>query len=120
LPIIGREAFGAGFATVSQRVLVNLMLAGGPDLRHLLPPAFNSNTASYGYRYWEAKANAHGIAQSAAAYQARWENDYFHVGDSQTTFGILKSCGWLKRMWDSGHVAFINNAIGCTARDHAY
>ncbi len=120
LPILARDAAGAGFATVSQRVLVNLMLGGGPDLRHLLPPAFDSNPASFGYRFWEAKARAHGIAQSTSAYQARWENDYFHVGDGQTTFGILKSCGWLKRMWDSGNVAFINNAIGCTARDHAY
>ena len=120
LPILGREVFADGFANVSQRVLVNLMLGGGPDFRHLLPPAFDVDPTSYGYRYWEAKAGAHSIEPVASAYQARWDNDYFHINDGDTTFGILKSCGWLKSMWDAGNVAFIHNAIGSPSRDHVH
>jgi uncharacterized protein (DUF1501 family) len=120
LPIFGGMAHGSGFAGASQRIVVNMMLEGGPDVRHLLPPPFDPSPASYGYRFWEAKAYAHGIAKSPSAYQTRWENDYFHVASGETAFGILNTCGWLKRMWDSGHVALVNNALGCPARDHAY
>jgi uncharacterized protein (DUF1501 family) len=120
LPFLGGNAYASGFASLNNRVLVNVMLQGGPDLRHLMPPAFNSNPASYGYRYWQAKARAHSIADTASAYQARWENDYFHLTHGQTQFGILKSSGWLKRMWDSGNVAVICNAIGARSRDHAH
>ena len=120
LPWFSSVAQAEGFAPLSQRVLVNITLEGGPDFRHLMPPAYNSDPESYGYRYWEAKAAAHSIADTASAYQARWENDYFSLLDGQTNFGILKSCGWLKRMWDAGNVAIISNAIGARTRNHAH
>ena len=120
LPLLSGVAQASGFAPLAQRVLVNITLQGGPDLRHLMPPAYSSNPESYGYRYWEAKAAAHSIANTASAYQARWDNDYFSLIDGQTNFGILKSCGWLKRMWDAGNVAIISNAIGARTRNHAH
>lgn len=120
LPLLGGNVYASGFAPLNNRVLVNVMLQGGPDFRHLMPPAFNSSPSSYGYRYWQAKARAHAIADAASAYQARWNNDYFHVSHGQTQFGILKSCGWLKRMWDAGNVAVICNAVGAKTRDHAH
>ncbi len=120
MPLLGGVAQASGFAPLNHRVLVNVMLQGGPDMRYLLPPAFDPDSASYGYQYWQAKAAAHAIASTASAYDARWQNDYFHVSAGDTNFGILKSCGWLKRMWDAGNVAIINNAIGARTRDHAH
>ena len=107
-------------ATPPGRVLVNVMLAGGPDLRHLLPPAFNPDPASFGYRFWQAKAAAHAIGDTPAAWQARWDSDYFHESFGGTGFGIRSSCGWLRQFWEDGHVAIIANAVGARTRDHAH
>ena len=107
-------------AILHQRLLVNIMLKGGPDFRHLLAPAYDASTGSYGYRHWEAKAPAHSIADSSSDWESRWNDDYFHVSDGETTFGILKRCGWLKSMWDQGNVAIICNATGSTSRNHTH
>jgi uncharacterized protein (DUF1501 family) len=56
--------------------------------------------------------------------QNRWTNDYFPVSFTDpvsgkvTEFGILKTCAWLKTMWDAGHVAFVANVFGSKSRDH--
>jgi uncharacterized protein (DUF1501 family) len=120
LPIFSTMASAATFPAPASRILVNVMLSGGPDMRHLFPPPFDLNPASYGYQSWRVKARAHAIADSSSAWQSRWENDYFHVTHGTTTFGILKSCAWLKTMWDAGKVAIICNAVGATSRDHAH
>ncbi len=120
LPRLGSMAYGMGFPSVDHRVVVKIMLPGGPDLRHLLPPAFDANPASYGYNFWQAKARAHSLADSASDWQARWENDYFHVNHGATTFGIRNNSGWLKTQWDLGNVAIVNNAYAATSRDHAH
>ena len=120
LPALGRVAQANSFPGLANRVLVNVMLSGGPDFRHLFPAPFDSDPQSYGYRYWEAKAGAHSLEQASSTYQARWTDDYFHVSDGATEFGILRKCGWLKRMWDSGKVAIISNAVGGTTRNHLH
>ena len=118
---LGRNVLQAnGFASVSRPILVNVMLVGAPDYRHLLPPPFDTNPNSYGFRYWEARAASHAIGQTTSAYQARWNDDYLPVADGDTEFGILRSCGWLARMWEAGKVAIICNAIGAATRDHAH
>lgn len=92
LPILGRMAQADGFASVNRRILINLMLAGGPDLRHLFPPAYDPVSSSYGYKYWQARALSHGVsASSSSEWQQRWSNDYDAVADGSTQFGILKS-----------------------------
>ncbi len=110
----------AAAATPPARVLVNVMLAGGPDLRHLFPPAFNPDPASVGYRFWRAKASAHAIGDTPASWQARWDNDYFHASFGGTAFGIRSNCGWLRQFWDDGLVAIVANAVGARTRDHAH
>lgn len=120
LPILGPMASAATFPSPGSRILVNVMLSGGPDMRHLFPPPFDPNPASYGYQTWKAKAGAHAIADSPSEWQSRWQNDYFPVSSGTTTFGILKSCAWLKAMWDAGKVAIICNAVGGADRDHAH
>ena len=120
LPRLGGVAHSMGFSALSQPVLVKLMLPGGPDLRHLLPPAFDPNPQSFGYGFWQAKASAHNLADSAAAWDTRWQTEYFQVGDGSTNFGIRNNCGWLKSMWDAGNVAIVNNVFGAATRDHAH
>jgi uncharacterized protein (DUF1501 family) len=116
----GRVAQAAGFPASGNRMLVNIMLAGAPDFRHLFTPQFDADQGSYGYRYWEARAGSHAVAASSSAWRDRWENDYVHVGDATTEFGILAKCGWLRRMWDAGNVAIISNAMGGTTRNHSH
>ena len=119
-PVLERLAHASGIPVLGNRVLVNIMLSGGPDFRYLFPPAFDSTPDSYGFRHWEAKAAVHSIEQTSTAYQLRWTNDYFHVSDGTTEFGILAKCGWLKRMWDAGNVAIVSNAVGGTNRNHSH
>jgi uncharacterized protein (DUF1501 family) len=113
-------AAAEGFASVNRHVLANLMLAGGPDFRHLFPPPYDPNSSSYGYRYWQARARAHNLSTTSATdWEQRWVNDYHAVADGSSAFGILRRCGWLKRQWDAGNVAIICNAVGSTSRNHA-
>ena len=109
-----------GFSVLSSRVLVNIMLFGGPNLRYLFPPQFDPDANSFGYKYWESNASAHLIDNNSGAYQQRWENDFDLLTDGTTEFGILKTCGWLKSMWDAGHVAIICNAVGGKDRNHPH
>ncbi len=120
LPGLGSIAYAKGFPSIDKRVLIKLMLLGGPDMRHLFPPAFDAAPASFGYNFWRAKARAHSIADSPSDWETRWQNDYFEVADGSTRFGIRNSCGWLKAQWDAGHVAIVNNAVGGKTRDHAH
>jgi uncharacterized protein (DUF1501 family) len=121
LPYLGSVAHASTlFPVLQNKMLVNIMLHGGPDFRHLFPPAFNENPDSYGYQYWMARAASHSIPQSASACRSRWENDFFHESHGDTEFGILKKCGWLRTMWESGNVAIISNMVGATTRDHPH
>lgn len=119
LPFVGSSAY-ASFAPVSQPVLADLMLLGGPNLRHLLVPAYNGNRNSYGYRYWQATARMHSLPYVPAEYAARWNDDYFHQSSGGVEFGILKSSGWLKTLWDEGKLAIVANAYGAATRDHEH
>lgn len=120
LPVFSEGAWAAGFPPVDRRVLVKLMLQGGPDMRHLFPPAFDADPQSFGYRFWQAKAAAHELGDSASAWETRWNEDYFAVAGGGVEFGIRNTCGWLKDMWDTGKLAIVNNAVGGTTRDHAH
>jgi uncharacterized protein (DUF1501 family) len=120
LPRLGGVAHAAGFPALGRRLLVNVALEGGPDMRYLFPPAFDANVSSFGFRYWEAMANAHGIGASAAAYEARWNDAYTPLSWGGTQFGILDECAWLRRMWDRGKVAIVNNVYGASSRNHAH
>ena len=120
LPRIGSIARADGFPMLGRRLLVNIALEGGPDFRYLFPPAYDSDTMSFGYRYWKSMANAHGIADSNSAYQARWNDAYTPLSAGNTDFGMLNSCGWLQRMWDRGKVAIVSNVYGAASRNHAH
>ncbi len=120
LPMLSEIAEASGYATPSGPIVVNVTLLGGPDMRHLLPPAYTSSTSSYGYNFWRARARAFGIGSSPAAWQRRWNDRYYQRGSGASRFGILKSAPWLRDMWDDGNVAIVNNVIGSTSRDHEH
>lgn len=119
LPLLGETA-EAGFSTARNRVLASVMLAGGPDFRHLLPPAFNANSSSYGNRFWRARAAAFGIGNNSQAMAGHWNKAFYHRQDRGQSFGILKKATWLKDMWDAGNVAIVNNVVGAESRDHSH
>lgn len=119
LPFIGSSAY-ASFAPVNQTILADLMLLGGPNLRHLLVPAYTSDRESYGFKYWQASARMHDLPYAPSEYAARWDSAYFHQSFGGVEFGILKSSGWLKTLWDAGQLAIVANAYGAATRDHEH
>lgn len=119
LPSFTRFARADGFAPVTHPILANIMLNGGPDMRHPFVPPFSSVAGSYGRTYWEARAVSHSPDDtSLAALEARWNNDFFHVESNGTSFGMLKQCGWLYDMFTQGKVALVSGVLSDTSRDH--
>ena len=90
LPFGISKARADSFAALSQPFLANIMLNGGPDMRHLLMPRFSAITGSYGREFWRARASAHGADDVATVLEQRWHEDYLPVADGATEFGILK------------------------------
>lgn len=107
-------------ADPSSKILLNIVLGGGPDLRHLIVPPFSPDKGSYGYQYWSHRYFSHAIANDEAAWSARWTNAYLPATSSQGTFGILSKASWLKEQFEAGRVALANNVVGAGSRDHSH
>lgn len=99
--------------------LVNLLLEGGPDFRHLFVPEFNADSKSYGNNYWTARATAHRVASTQESMEARWKQ-YLRVEKDGVVFGVHPKAEWLKDAFLAGNVAIINNVKHSTTRDHAH
>ncbi len=146
LPIFRPNAYGMA-SPLQNRILIDLFLDGGPDFRHLVAPAFNSNSDSFGANYWANRGRSHnlgaltdvnnansGVASLQRSEQSRWEDDFYPItvggtnwannlvdaGNLNTgvTFGIWKEAGWLISQFRQGNVAMIFNAVGGTNRAH--
>jgi len=113
-----RDVHAAGSFGIAQPFLANLMLNGGPDMRHLLMPAFAQEADSYGHRFWRARVRSQAIADTVTAMGARWQAGYVPATDGHTAFGILARCGWLVQQWEAGHVAIVCGVLGDSSRDH--
>ena len=122
-------------AALQSRILVNLYLSGGPDMRHLLVPAYDPAPDSFANKYWNHRERSHRLAETGVTAQQRYENDYVEitVGNSSWNsaglvdsaglnagikFGIWKEAGWLIDMFRSANVALVFNAVGGTNRAH--
>ena len=134
-PGIVRESFGA-FEPVQEKLLVNLFLSGGPDIRHFIVPAYDSNPDSFGNKYWKHRWRAHDLTDDPATWQQRWEDDFYPItigGDNWSsglvnlspgnrnngvTFGIWRHAGWLIDMFRAGNVALVCNVAGGRNRAH--
>jgi len=119
---------------LQNRMLVNLMLEGGPHMRHLIVPAFESGTNTVGNKYWKNNWRVHQLSDNSnATLEKRWDDDYFKITvggenwnsnvdsgakNSGTTFGIWNEASWLIDMFLRGKVAIFSNAAGTRERDH--
>lgn len=110
----------ATLPALNRRMLVHLMLVGGPDFRHLLPPGYESSTSTYGHQFYGARATTLGVANTPAGYASAWNSQYAHVSAGARQFGILNGCEWLVDMWQQGHVAVVHNVVASESRDHAH
>jgi len=142
LPRFVQEA-SAAFVPLQNRILVNLMLDGGPDMRHLIVPAWNATSGTVGNAYWKNRWRAHRLANNQdATLQARWSSAYYPISvggsgwttngannnalnddsgaNNGITFGIWKEAGWLIDMFLDGNVAIVANAAGGRNRDHSH
>ncbi len=116
-----RDAWGLPVSG-NGRALVNMMLIGGADLRHLfVPPA---NTA-YGQAFWAARESvynldANGNWDPAQAWnpQAVLNAGYDKVSSGGSTFHISKTASWLRAQFDLGNVAVICNVKQSENRRH--
>ncbi len=105
------------FPVNDKKVVINLLLPGGPDFRYLFAPEFNPDPRTYGFNYWEAKSRAHDIEENIPAFQNRW-NEYLKVQERNLTFGINPNADWLYEQYLKGNVAIINNVKFSESRNH--
>lgn len=120
-----RAALADALPTTFSRKVVNLVLNGGPDFRHLIVPKPSTDPSAYGYSYWKYRATSHYIdGDNPATWQSRYASDFDQVtsigGASVPEFGILKRAGWLKDQIVAGNVAVIANVKHSENRDHAH
>jgi uncharacterized protein (DUF1501 family) len=113
LNLISREAQAAIVADQNVRVLVNIMLLGGADLRFLFVP--ETGTA-YAAKFWEKRKDIYQNLYDT--YEQAWNDLYLPTTSNGTTFGIHKNAGWLKEQFDAGNVAIIANVVGSENRRH--
>ncbi|MEM7179863.1 MAG: DUF1501 domain-containing protein [Spirochaetota bacterium] len=117
------------------RTLINILLEGGPDFRHLFVPPPSSSTTSYGYKYWNNRTTSIGRGASSndpTGWQTIYENAYEEMSltdnsGNTITFGVLKdnngtdnANAWLREKIKSGNVAIINNVYHSISRDHSH
>lgn len=103
-------------ASTRPRSLVNTMLLGGADLRHLFVPPPSTTPGSYGDVFWKARQGLYNLSPWNA--QTVWDNDYFHVTHKGRVFGIHKTAEWLKNQFEQGHVAIVCNVKPATNQRH--
>jgi len=134
LPFSINDAHAMTNVSLQHRMLVHLLLPGGPNMRALIVPAYESGTQTVGNKYWKNSWRAHNLINGDdATLQKRWNDDYFKitVGGSNwnanidsgslnngQTFGIWKEASWLIDMFMSGKVAIFSNAVGFPGRSH--
>lgn len=116
------------------RTLINIILDGGPDFRHLFVPPPSSDKQSYGYKYWNNRTTAIGRDASSdnpSSWQTIYEKYYEPMTlkdnyGTSTTFGVLKDNNggseeantWLRSQIKAGKVAIVNNVYHSITRDH--
>lgn len=110
----------AGPPAVAAPYLVKVHLDGAPDMRHIFAPKPASDPTSPGYQFWRARSAVYGVGQDPAAWSTAFGTLYAPASFNGVDFGILKEAGWLRRAWDQGQVAIINNVLASDSRDHVF
>ncbi len=111
----------ANAATNTPRTVIDLMLDGGPDFRHLIVPPFTTASNSYAAAYWRARASIfRSTPDNTTKLRQAYRDNYDEVVYKGVRFGILKSCAWLKSEILKGNVAIFSNVFASTNRDHSH
>jgi hypothetical protein len=101
-------------------VVVNLMLRGGPDFRHIIVPPFAGESSGPGFLYWSNRWRSHGLGQDPEDWQRRYASDFVPVQIGGRTLGIWKDAGWLRAQIAAGKAALCHNVVGATSRGHSH
>jgi len=120
IPRLFNAGVQAGTASGFQRTLINVMLLGGADLRHLFVPDPGS---PYAAKFWEARSDIYRDntknRAKYATYEDVWADLYLQTtAPLGTSFGIHKNAAWLKVQFDLGNVAIVSNVLGSDNRRH--
>ncbi len=109
-------------ASENKKILVHIVLEGGPDWRHLIVPPYSGKRKSYGSAYWSNRRSIHiGPYSNTKNMKHRYRNDYVQLkGGNLGQFGILKKAGWLIDQYQKGNVAIINNVQHSVNRNHSW
>ena len=126
VPAIARaQAAGLPFG----RTLINVMMPGGADLRHLFVPDPDVQP-EYAVKFWEARQSLYQDSPANTAlypdYASLFESAnpgaglYTRVSDAASglSFGLHSSAGWLRAQFEAGNAAIIANTIGSDNRRH--
>lgn len=124
----------AGFSPINRRILVNTLLDGAPDMRHLIVPRPSNTPNTYGYEYWSHRSKVHRISNNFSAWMTRFNDDYFPVTvggqnwnsnildqgslNAGLSFGIWREAGWLIDQFLKGNAALAFNVAGSSSRAH--
>lgn len=111
----------------TDRILVNLMLLGGADMRFVFMPSPDALSTAHKDLMWSARQSMY---QNGYSSYDDMFNDLYAPAIVNTSmngensdlpgqdFGIHESCGWLRSMYDQGKVAIIANAMCSSNRRH--
>ncbi len=120
LPAIGSGLLSGRAAALptSGRVVVNVMLAGGADLRYLFMPD-PATQQDYAAGFWRARSKLHGsYGTELSQYGELLRADYALCDIDGQSFAMHKAAGWLKQHYDAGRVAIVANVFGPLGRSH--
>lgn len=101
-------------------IVVNLILDGGADFRHIFTPEFSELESSYGYNFWRARATSHNLNPNDIASLRERSLEYSKVSKNGLSFGVHPNATWLKEEFERGNVAIINNVLNSSNRDHSH
>ncbi len=101
--------------------LVNVVLDGGPDMRHLVVPRPSSVTTEYGNVFWRNRYSLFGALPFYDSWMSAYSSQFQEVSgnNGNPNFGIHRNAGWLITQYQAGNVAFVNNVAHSDSRDHA-
>jgi uncharacterized protein (DUF1501 family) len=121
-PLLKNLRFASLPSGITTPFFVNVILNGGPDIRHLIVPRPSSDVNSYGYHFWFNRSGIYGVGQDYNQWISHYGSAYTEITtnlNGNPPFGILSQAGWLIQEYNNGKVAFVNNVRHSESRDHA-
>lgn len=107
--------------TSTPKTVINIMLSGGPDMRHLIVPKFTEEEGddSYAAYFWKSRKSIWQV-NKLNQLREKYSENYDTITINGKEYGILKNSAWLKEQILAGNVAIINNVVCSENRDHVH